>query len=78
MVIVCGGPGWSEAAADEPLLAYLWALRPERVASVCTGAMILEASGILNGRLATTRRHPVGAETAAPQDLLGESGAIQP
>ena len=60
MVVVCGGPGWPEAAADLAVLAYLRGLRPDGVASVCTGAMILGAAGVLDGRLATTRRHVLG------------------
>jgi len=77
VVIVCGGPGWPAAAADEAVLAYLRGLRPEGTASVCTGAMILGASGVLDGRLATTRRHAVGAEAVAPLELLGRSGAVR-
>jgi transcriptional regulator GlxA family with amidase domain len=77
VVIVCGGPGWPEAAADEAILSYLRRLRPEAVASVCTGAMILAASGVLDSRIATTRRHPIGLETAAPLQLLARSGVIQ-
>ena len=77
VVIVCGGAGWPEAAADPATLRYLRALRPEGVASVCTGAMILGAAGILDGRVATTRRHTVGMEAVSPLALLGRSGAVQ-
>jgi transcriptional regulator GlxA family with amidase domain len=77
VVIVCGGPGWPRAAADQAVLAYLRRLPPEGMASVCTGAMILGASGVLDGRLATTRRHAVGAEAEPPLTLLGRSGAVQ-
>lgn len=77
MVVVCGGPGWPEAAADLAVLAYLRGLRPDGVASVCTGAMILGAAGVLDGRLATTRRHAVGTEAVAPLELLGRSGAVR-
>ena len=77
VTIVCGGAGWPAAAADEPILAYLRGLRPDGVASVCTGAMILAAAGLLDGRAATTRRHALGAETAAPLDLLGRDGTVR-
>src|SRR5260370_41528290 len=56
VVIVCGGPGWPEAAADARLLAFLRGLRPGGVASVCTRALILAAARVLGGRIATTRR----------------------
>ncbi len=78
VVIVCGGPGWPAAAADAAVLGYLRGLRPDGVASVCTGALILAASGVLDGRSATTRRQAVGTETVAPLDLLGQGGLIRP
>jgi transcriptional regulator GlxA family with amidase domain len=76
VVIVCGGPGWPAAAADAVVMDYLRGLAPEAIASVCTGALILAAAGVLDGRTATTRRCAVGQEEAAPLDLLGRSGAI--
>lgn len=78
VVIVCGGPGWPTAAADKAVRDYLRGLRPDGVASVCTGALILAASGVLEGRSATTRRHAAGAEAVAPLDLLGQHGLIRP
>jgi transcriptional regulator GlxA family with amidase domain len=77
VVIVCGGPGWAAAAEDAAVVGYLRGLRPEGVASVCTGAMILGAAGVLDGLLATTRRSAVGTETEAPLTLLGRSGAVR-
>lgn len=73
VVIVCGGPGWPEAAADPDLLAWLRGLAPEATASVCTGALILAAAGVLNGRAATTRRRAAGQEITAPLDRLART-----
>jgi transcriptional regulator GlxA family with amidase domain len=77
VVIVCGGPGWPEAAAESRLLTFLRALPPAGVASVCTGALILAAAGVLDGRAATTRRRALGQETMAPLDRLGRRGTIR-
>jgi len=77
VVIVCGGAGWPDAAADEAILAFLRGLPPEGIASVCTGAMILGAAGVLDGRCATTRRHAVGTEAVAPLERLGRSGSVR-
>lgn len=77
-VIACGGPGWPAAAADPVLRGYLRRLQPTGVASVCTGAMILAGADVLDGRRATTGRHPVGQEADAPLHLLGRNGAIRP
>ncbi len=66
VTIVCGGPGWRAQVEDAAMLAWLRELEPFRVASVCTGALILGAAGLLDGRVATSRRNAVGAETIAP------------
>jgi transcriptional regulator GlxA family with amidase domain len=62
--IVTGGPGWTREAANPEMLAFLRGLprRTAVVASVCTGAMILAAAGLLDGRQATTKREVTGAE----------------
>ena len=77
IVIVCGGPGWEAVAEDTAVLGWLRGLTPEGTASVCTGAMVLGASGVLDGRRATTRRHALGSEAIAPLARLGQPGAVR-
>jgi transcriptional regulator GlxA family with amidase domain len=74
-VLVTGGPGWRREAANPAMLDFLRAQAPARLMSVCTGALILGAAGLLAGREATTRRQAVGAETESPLVLLAGMGA---
>ncbi len=65
VVIVTGGPGWLAQTRHEPTLAYLRAVAARgTLASVCTGAMLLAASGVLDGLPATTKRNVVPPEEA--------------
>lgn len=76
-LIVVGGAGYAEAAADERLLAQVRRLaeRSRRIASVCTGTYVLAAAGLLDHRRVTTHwgygeqlaaRHPAVAVDVGP------------
>lgn len=55
-LILAGGPGVEAAAADAALVHWVRgrALGARRFASVCTGAVLLAATGLLDGRRAAT------------------------
>jgi transcriptional regulator GlxA family with amidase domain len=70
LVIVTGGPGWPAQAEAAATLDYIRRVHASgRIASVCTGGMILAASGILNGGAATTKREVVPPEKS-PLDVM--------
>ena len=75
VVMVCGGPGWRREAENPAMLDFLRDPPAKQVTSVCTGAMILGAAGLLDGRIATTRRSAVGQEAQSP---LQELASIAP
>ena len=65
LVIVTGGPGWTVQAQAPATLDYIRRVHASRrIASVCTGGMILAASGVLDGGPATTKREVVPPETS--------------
>jgi transcriptional regulator GlxA family with amidase domain len=84
-LMVAGGPGVEAAAADLVLVDWVRerASRARRVASVCTGAFLLAASGILDGRRAAThwsccgelaRRFP--AVRVEPDPIFVQDGGV--
>jgi transcriptional regulator GlxA family with amidase domain len=73
LVIVTGGPGWTVQAKALATLAYIRCVHATgRIASVCTGGMILAASGILDGGPATTKREVVPPERS-PIEVMRET-----
>jgi len=55
-LIIAGGHGTTDALKSKPLLSYVqWASeRATRIVSICTGAMILAETGLLDNKRATT------------------------
>ncbi len=64
-LMAVGGQGTAAAMADEALIAFLKraSTRARRVSSVCSGAFLLAAAGLLENKRATT--HWRGARTLA-------------
>lgn len=84
-LVVAGGTGVRQITSDAAAMRNLVALaeRSARVCSVCTGAFILGAAGILDGRSATThwsacaelaRRHP--AVEVQPDPIFVRDGNV--
>jgi transcriptional regulator GlxA family with amidase domain len=84
-LIVAGGPGVEAATEDKELVAWITAraATARRTASVCTGACLLAATGILDGRRAVThwsfcddlaRRFP--AVQVEPDPIFVRDGSV--
>jgi transcriptional regulator GlxA family with amidase domain len=73
VLIVTGGPGWPEQARSPEMLEFL-RRRAARipVVSVCTGGMILAASGLLDHKTATTKRAVIAPELSPLQELRNQ------
>lgn len=72
VLLITGGPGWTTQCVDPTTLAFIQRFAPGRiVTAVCTGGMILAATGLLDGRAATTKRE-IAAGEIAPTQLMRE------
>lgn len=77
-LLVAGGYGHERAAGDEVVLAHVRRLarNARRVASVCTGASVLAAAGLLDGRRATTHWHFAAALARAHPEVTVDPDPI--
>jgi transcriptional regulator GlxA family with amidase domain len=63
-IVITGGATWTEQIKDEAVLEFFRkrAAMDTLIGSVCTGGMILGATGLLDGKKATTRYEGVTGE----------------
>ncbi|GAA3653278.1 DJ-1/PfpI family protein [Nonomuraea antimicrobica] len=77
-LVVSGGIGNEDAAADPVIVSHVRRLAREsrRVASVCTGAYVLAAAGLLDGRRVTTHWHQAQTLAARFPDIVVDPDPI--
>ncbi|MGH8222529.1 MAG: GlxA family transcriptional regulator [Woeseiaceae bacterium] len=77
-LLVAGGIGYAEACDNVELIAWLQRQQPrvKRMASICTGALILARAGLLRGRRATTHWHYCDALRGADAGVEVDPDAI--
>lgn len=78
VLIVTGGPGWPAQCQSPKTLGFIRhyaATIP--VVSVCTGGMILAASGVLDGKAATTKREVTPPEMSPLRRLREEYPSVK-
>jgi transcriptional regulator GlxA family with amidase domain len=77
VLVVTGGPGWSAQARSPETLAFIRRQADRAtVVSVCTGSMILAASGVLDGKSATSKREVVPPEIPPIDRLRAEHPGV--
>lgn len=71
LVIITGGPGWTEQVENPHMLSFIkgYHRAGATIASVCTGGLIVAATGLLDGRRATTK-FQVGEGEESPVTTL--------
>lgn len=77
-LLVAGGIGQDAPASDHALLTWLRAMRSgsERLGSVCTGALVLAAAGLLDHHQATTHWAYGERLAAAGRDIRVDTDAL--
>ena len=73
VLIVTGGPGWSEQAKTPEVLKFIRRCAHQTLlVSVCTGSMILAASGVMDGKSATTK-HEIMPPEIPPAKIMRQT-----
>lgn len=77
-LLVAGGDGQAEVVRQPAVLDWLRGMAPQvrRIGSVCTGAFVLAAAGLLDGRRATTHWRACDALAAAYPEIEVEPDAL--